>query len=67
MAYQTSMIKDLSIALGALARVQGIENEFERVRDLLKDAISTQERENTEAYIAKKPPTKVHNDDETPF
>ncbi len=67
MAYQTSMIKDLSIALGALARVQGVENEFERVRDLLKDAISTQEKENTKAYIAEKPPTKVHNDDETPF
>ena len=73
MAYQTSMIKDLSIALEALTRVQGVENEFERVRDLLRDAIGAKEAENIKAYIeyhegrAKHTPTKTNSNDEIPF
>ncbi len=74
MAYQTSMIKDLSIALEALTRVQGVENEFERVRDLLRDAIGAKEAENTKAYneyhqgrAAKNTSTKTNPDDEIPF
>lgn len=70
MAYQTSMIKDLSIALEALTRVQNVETEFERVRDLLKDAIQTQEQENTSAYIAKNtptPPSSIDLNDDIPF
>ncbi len=66
MAYQTSMIKDLSIALEALARVQAVENEFERVKDLLRDAIRAQEEDNTKIYLAKRTPTK-NTDDEIPF
>jgi len=57
MAYQTSIIKDLSIALEALTRVQGVEQEFERVRDLLRDSIKIQEVENT----------KPNLDEEIPF
>ena len=70
MAYQTSMIKDLSIALAALTRVQGVETEFERVKDLLKDAIGAKEAENAEAYkayLAEQTPTKTNPDDENPF
>ena len=67
MAYQTSMIKDLSIALDALSRVHHVEDEFERVRDLLKDAIREQEADNTKAYIAKNTSDQVKQDDEIPF
>ena len=67
MAYQTSMIKDLSIALEALTRVQNVEDEFERVRDLLKDAIRTQEEENTKTYLATRAPTQVRTNDDIPF
>ncbi len=65
MAYQTSMIKDLSFALEALARVQNVEYEFLRVKDLLIDAIKAQEEDNTKVYLAKQTPTKT--DDEIPF
>ena len=74
MVYQTSMIKDLSIALAALTRVQDVKDEFERVRALLRDAIGAKEAENTKAYneyhqdkIAKSTPTKPNPDDEIPF
>ena len=67
MAYQTSMIKDLSIALEALTRVQSVGDEFERVKDLLKDAIKAQEKDNAKIYLAERTPTKTNPDDEIPF
>ena len=66
MAYQTSMIKDLSIALEALTRVQNVDNEFERVKDLLNEAVRAQEEDNAKVYLAKQT-QKTNPNEEIPF
>ncbi len=67
MAYQTSMIKDLSIALDALSKVHNVETEFERVRDLLRDAINRQEIDNSKVYKEERTASQAKLDDNIPF
>ncbi len=55
-------IKDLSIALEALTRVQSVEDEFEAVQALLNEEISSMHKEQN-------PLKKVRDDadDDIPF
>lgn len=55
-------IKDLSIALEALTRVQGVEDEFDAVKMLLNDKIGEMHKQNH-------PLQKVggSSDDDIPF
>lgn len=55
-------IKDLAIALEALTRVQGVESEFNRVKDLLQDAIY-----EMEIRLPKSSQAQTSDDDDIPF
>lgn len=60
-------IKDLSIALEALTRVQGVEDEFKSVRALLDQAITQAHEEYNPLRTYTPPPQRPHLDDDIPF
>ena len=64
----TMEIKNLSIALECLSRIQALSSEYYDVKDLLAATIKKQEELNQEpttpASVARHDPTHVNPDDE---
>lgn len=65
----TNRIKNLSIALEALSRVNtsGSSLLFERIEDCLKDEIKVQEKETLERLKSARPAKPSTDDDDIPF
>lgn len=57
-------IKELSIALEALSRINGADAYFQQICSLLQNAIDAQYKED---HPPKPAPTKILADDEIPF
>ena len=69
----TLNIKNLSFAMEALSRIPDVKEQFDRVKDLLRDEIIQEEERNSKYYQAKsamippKPPAVMDGDDDIPF
>lgn len=57
----TTRIKNLSIALEGVSRINGCRSEYDRLRDLLSQAID-EEKENQKARGARPAQSSVDND-----
>lgn len=61
-------IKDLSIAMEALARIQGSDEYYSRIARLLENRIQQMEDQvRSETYILEPGPAPKSQDDEIPF
>lgn len=65
MSLATSRIKNLSIALEAISRVNGCRSEYDRIQDLLSEALD-EEKENQKGHLAWPAQPTIRQDDELP-